>query len=63
MSFKVTIALVILILCGLFMAQNFQVVEVRFLFWRFEMSRIVLMAGPLLAGVGIGWIARSFARR
>jgi len=63
MSFKVSVAMAIVILCVLFMAQNFQIIEVRFLFWRLEMSRAVLVAGLLLAGVGIGWIGRSLAGR
>ena len=54
----------ILILVGLFVVfivQNVTVVEITFLFWSFQVSRVLLLFLALLIGLIIGWILHSIA--
>jgi uncharacterized integral membrane protein len=60
MHAKWVIAIVLLVLIALFTAQNYEVVEVRFLFWRLEMSRALLVPGVFALGVAIGWMLSSY---
>ena len=50
-----TFALLLLV----FVIQNTQVVELRFLLWKVEMSRALMLLGMLIAGFGSGWLAGS----
>ncbi len=50
----------ILILGSLFLIvllQNTQVVTLRLLFWKVEMSRIIFIPGVMLIGFGLGYFA------
>ena len=40
----------------LFVAQNVQVVEVRFLFWKISMSRALMLLATLAIGLVGGWM-------
>jgi len=42
----------------IFVAQNTQVVEVRFFFWKAEASRILVLLGTFAAGFIVGWLVR-----
>jgi uncharacterized integral membrane protein len=51
--------ILMLILLGLFLVfilQNTQVVDVKFVFWRVSMSRALLLAGIFLIGLIAGWL-------
>jgi putative membrane protein len=39
-----------------FVLQNTQVVEVRFLFWTVLMSRALMLIGTLAIGLFVGWL-------
>lgn len=41
----------------IFVAQNTQVVEVRFFFWKAEASRILVLLGTFAVGFVVGWLA------
>ena len=64
---KLTLSLVLLALVVLFTVQNTQVVEVRLLFWKLSMSRVLLIFLLLAVGAILGWVAgnayRHSARR
>lgn len=47
----------------LFTLQNAEVVPVRFLFWKLEMSRVILILVLLLAGFVAGYIVGSKRKR
>ena len=47
---------------AVFTAQNLQVVDVRFLAWKLEISRAILLFGVLGIGFVLGWLASSFLR-
>jgi uncharacterized integral membrane protein len=51
---KTIIALVFLGLFSVFVLQNTEVVQISFLFWQMNLSRVVLLFGLLLIGVLIG---------
>ena len=60
MNFKMGLV-AILVLCALiFVAQNIDVVTVKFLFWEMSMSRAVLLFFSLLTGFIIGWLLHSY---
>lgn len=45
------------------MAKRFiEVVEVRFLFWKLEMSRALMLPGVLAIDVLIGWLLSGFGQ-
>jgi len=56
---KLLLLLAVAALLVLFIAQNYQVVGLRFLFWKLEMSQAVLIFVALAAGVGLGWLSRG----
>lgn len=60
MNFKIILVTVLACLALLFVAQNIEVISVRFLFWEISMSRAALTLFSLLAGFIIGWFANSY---
>ena len=46
-----------------FLLQNTQVVEVRFLFWKISMSRILLLLGVFFIGLIGGWFIKTFTSK
>ncbi len=62
MSWKLWVVLVLLALLGIFVLQNTRVVEVRFLFWRVEMSRALMLLGVLGTGLVVGWLLGTVRR-
>ena len=55
MTAKYVVLLVIVLLFAIFIVQNAQVVEVRFLFWKAQASRSLVLLGTLLLGLIAGW--------
>jgi lipopolysaccharide assembly protein A len=53
---KVIITILLAVLFVMIVIQNTEVVTLRFLFWKFSMSRIILMAVILLIGFVGGYI-------
>jgi len=62
MTFKLTIVLLLALLLCVFAVQNYQVVELRFLVWKLEMSRIFLIVGAFVSGAVAGALVSSFRR-
>ena len=60
MSNKLIISLVLAGLVVLFVIQNVSVVEIRFLFWTFAMSRSLFMIFLLVIGIIVGWLLHSY---
>ena len=56
---KFNIALILLVLIGVFAAQNAASVEYRFLAWAFELRRSAVVAGCVATGIIIGWLASA----
>lgn len=56
MTPKRIVFLVIVLLFALFIVQNAQVVEVRFLFWKAQASRSLVLLGTFIFGLIAGWL-------
>jgi uncharacterized integral membrane protein len=55
MKLKGTIITIIIVLIGIFIIQNTDIVVIKFLFWEIQMSRIILFSLLLAVGVIIGF--------
>ena len=62
MKIKLWISLVLAFLAFIFITQNTEAVNVRFLAWSAEMSLVLLVFIMLGAGVIIGWLLNSYIR-
>jgi len=63
MNVKLIVVSVIAVLTGIVIMQNTEVVSFRFLFWQFNMSRILLLLVTLLLGVALGFILAKLLPR
>jgi len=55
---KTIVFVILAVLILLFVIQNTQVVETRFLVWTISMSRSLLLLGTFIIGVIAGWLLR-----
>ncbi len=55
---KTIVFVILAVLILLFVIQNTQVVETRFLVWTISMSRSLLLLGTFIIGVVVGWLVR-----
>lgn len=60
MSYKMGIVAILVLFVLIFLAQNIEVVTVKFIFWELSMSRAVLLFFSLLLGFITGWSLNSF---
>jgi uncharacterized integral membrane protein len=56
MNLKLVAIITLLVLAGIFVIQNTEVVELHFLFWTMTMSRALMFVLLVLIGVAIGWL-------
>lgn len=61
MNLKLYVAFFLVILAVIFVFQNFEVVEISFLFWTARMSRALLILLILVIGIVIGWSMCGYA--
>ena len=59
MNSKLLITLFLIALAAVFIIQNAEVVELRFLFWQIAMSRALMFILLVLIGTAIGWLLRG----
>lgn len=62
MNVKLTTGFVLLILLIIFIIQNTEVVNVRFLFWGLSLSRVLMIFLVFLSGGVVGWVANTVYR-
>ena len=62
MKIKLIMSLILAFLAFIFIIQNTVPVQVTFLLWSIEMSRVVLLLIMLGAGMIIGWVMCSYLR-
>jgi putative membrane protein len=60
MNFKMGLVAILVFFALVFVAQNIDVVTVKFLLWEISMSRAVLLFFSLLTGFIIGWLLHSY---
>ena len=63
MNWKLIILVVALVCMGIFVFQNMAVVQVQFLFWQLEASRVIIYLALFLIGAIAGWIGNSVRHR
>lgn len=63
MTPKRILILVAALLFATFVAQNAEVVEVQFLFWKTEASRALVLLGTFAVGLIAGWLAGWLGRK
>ena len=63
MTPKRIVILVAVALFAIFVVQNAHVVEVRFLFWRTEASRALVLVGTFLLGLIAGWLSSKLGKK
>lgn len=54
MKFKTILALIFATVIVVFSLQNVEVTDVRFLFWKLSMSRVLIILGSFAIGVLVG---------
>lgn len=54
MSPRGWLIIILVFLATIFVLQNTEVVEITFLFWRLELSRVILLLGALIFGCAVG---------
>ncbi len=57
MQWKFWLVIAALFLLVIFVAQNYEKVEIKFLFWAFTTSRAIILFLTLITGIVIGWTA------
>jgi putative membrane protein len=62
MNYKVILSLILAGFCVVFIIQNVAIVEIRFLFWKIEMSRALLIFIVLAIGIIVGWLIKGHFR-
>lgn len=60
MSAKLILSIILAGLAVVFIVQNVDVVDIRFLIWTLSMSRALLMFFLLAIGIIIGWLLHSY---
>jgi uncharacterized integral membrane protein len=63
MNYKIILGILLAGIAVLFIIQNVPSVELTFLFWTISMSRALLMALILSAGIIMGWLLHGSVRR
>ena len=61
-TFKGILVLIFIALTLIFIFQNSEMVEIKFLFWSMSVSRALMLAGTLFVGIISGWLTGSIAR-
>lgn len=59
MNSKLVITLILIAAVSVFIVQNADVVELRFIFWKISMSRSLMFVFLMLIGIAIGWFLRG----
>ena len=59
MKVKVIIFMILIVLFTFFVSQNTEIVEINAFFWKFQMSKIVLISLTGLVGLILGFILAS----
>ena len=62
MNLKYILLLTAIILMGIFVIQNMEVVAINFLFWQVEASRVIIYLSIFLMGNISGWLGNTLHR-
>jgi uncharacterized integral membrane protein len=62
MSGSLITIMVVVIIIGIYVVNNVQPVEIKFLFWETQISKALLTLVPLMAGIILGFIIAQIDR-
>ncbi|MBW1998989.1 MAG: LapA family protein [Deltaproteobacteria bacterium] len=62
-TFKNIVFAILIILVIIFIVQNTQTIEVKFLPWKVSLPSAVILLGTFVVGLVIGWLARRVRPR
>tara|TARA_R110000824_G_scaffold336_1_gene1702 strand:- start:125657 stop:125866 length:210 start_codon:yes stop_codon:yes gene_type:complete len=62
MSVKIAVFIALMVFMGAFVLQNSEVVQIDFLIWQIEASRVVIYLAIFLVGITTGWLGNSLRR-
>lgn len=62
MKIKLGVSLILAFLVFVFITQNTETVQVKFLFWSREMSLVLMVFLMFVAGIMVGWLVSSYLR-
>jgi uncharacterized integral membrane protein len=62
MSGSLITIMVVVIIIGIYVVNNIQPVEVKFLFWETQISKALLTLVPLMAGIILGFVIAQIDR-
>jgi len=57
---KLFLIISLIALGAIFIVQNVEIVEIRFLLWTMSMSRALMFMFLLLTGIVVGWLLRAY---
>ena len=57
MKFKTVIAIIFATIIVIFSVQNVEVTDIKFLFWKLSISRVLVILGSFAVGVIVGLLA------
>ncbi|UCH12447.1 MAG: LapA family protein [Candidatus Omnitrophota bacterium] len=57
MNWHWAVILALMLFLVIFTVQNYEVVNIQFLFWSFSTSRAIVIFATLVVGIAIGWIS------
>jgi len=60
MNIKFIVTLILIVFATIFIVQNAEMVELRFLFWKMAMSRSLMFVFLVICGILIGWFLHSY---
>ncbi|MBU1087584.1 MAG: LapA family protein [Candidatus Omnitrophica bacterium] len=63
MKWKFWFLIVLLLLLVIFVTQNYETIEIKFLFWGFTTSRAIVLFFTLTLGMVIGWTTAVYLNR
>lgn len=59
---KLLLTLIFMSVIIIFAAQNFELLEVKFLVWTFTLQRAVMLFGVFVVGIAVGYVLRGAGR-
>lgn len=60
---KITLAVILALLCFVIFIQNTEVVTLRFLFWKLPVSQIILIPFLMLTGFVLGYVVATLGKK
>ena len=60
---KIIVILILIVICLIILVQNTQIVEFQILFWKFAMSRIIMISFVMIVGFVVGYLVAKLEKK